>query len=187
MFRRGKHACQGLKIHRGELKESCFQQSHTHLPLQKLRPARHRAELFVCNHMPKASIKSSPYHCRSTDKTPPDWKESLVPLAEVGGRRYNLGRQEFTLPVPPEEEELHDPVSTQHAWATVLRLSWGLISCSNKFTHPLWKGKANSSAWKYNKTKLTSQGQSGSPSGPIKTQLYDHRLSAPNCTRLRYS
>lgn len=75
----------------------------THLLLERLRPARQRAEPFVSNPTPKVSTILLPITAKSTGRTPPDRQESLVKLVEVGGKRYVLGRQGLAPAAPPQE------------------------------------------------------------------------------------
>lgn len=86
----GRHAGQGLRIPRGQVKESCFHPSLTHICFLRGwgQPAREQSPLSLAPH-PKCLLIFS----LSLQKAPPDRQESLVPLVKVEGKRYILGRQ----------------------------------------------------------------------------------------------
>lgn len=125
----GRQACwSGIKVPQRSAQRKLFPaESCTHLPLQRLWSASHRAEPFVSDHKPKVST-NLPIYYKNYDKILPDRQESLVPLFEVGGKRYILGRQGLALAVPLEEEMLHDPVGTAQTWTTRIRLLWRFVT-----------------------------------------------------------
>lgn len=108
----GRQAClPGIEDPRGPGQRELFSSKPcTHLLLERLRPARQRAELFVSNPTPKVLANLLPITAKSTGRTPPvfwlpppDRQECLIPLVEVGGKRYIWGRPGLGPTAPPEE------------------------------------------------------------------------------------